>query len=97
MAAKYNTALGEVLESMNDITGSIQKYLKAGDIYAAEDSSSSCSKALLKSAALYAKLCKWNEAIQLFDRVIESSMKSRLSIMRLSGRILSRGLAGVSI
>ena len=77
MAAKYSTALGEVLESMNDIPGSIEKHLKAGDIYAAEDSSSSCSKALLKSASLYAKLCKWNEAIQLFDRVIESSLKSR--------------------
>ena len=77
MAAKYSTALGEVLESMNDIHGSIEMHLKAGDIYAAEDSSSSCTKALLKSASLFAKLCKWNEAIQLFDRVIDTSIKSR--------------------
>ncbi|KAI6650253.1 Alpha-soluble NSF attachment protein [Oopsacas minuta] len=78
MSAKYNIALAEVLESMNDISASIDKYLKAGDMYAAEDSNSACSKALLKSASLYAKLCRWNEAIQLYDRVIESSLKTRL-------------------
>ena len=77
MSAKYNSALAEVLESMNDISAAINKYIKSADLYEAEDSSSACSKALLKSASLYAKLCRWNEAIQLFDRVIESSLKSR--------------------
>lgn len=84
MSAKYNTALAEVLESMNDISAAIQKYIKSADMYEAEDSSSSCSKALLKSASLYAKLCRWNEAIQLFDRVIESSLKSRWRLFTFS-------------
>lgn len=78
MAAKYSTALAEVLESLNDLSAAISRYLKAGDIYVAEDSPSACTKVLLRAASLYAKLSRWNEAIQLFDRVIDTSVKTRL-------------------
>ena len=77
MAAKYSTALAEVLESLNDLSAAISRYLKAGDIYVAEDSPSACTKVLLRAASLYAKLSRWNEAIQLFDRVIDTSVKTR--------------------
>lgn len=78
MAAKYEKEIAEMYETMNDLENAMNHYRNSADMYEGENQSSSASGCLLKVAQFAAQLEKYQEAIEIFEKVADQSLSNNL-------------------
>lgn len=79
IAAKHHITIAEIYESdAVDIEKAIQHYEQAADYFKGEESNSSANKCLLKVAQYAAQLEQYDKAIEIYERVGQSSLESSL-------------------
>lgn len=79
IAAKHHITIAEIYETdAVDIQKAIQHYEQAADYFKGEESNSSANKCLLKVAQYAAQLEQYDKAIEIYERVGQSSLESSL-------------------
>lgn len=79
IAAKHHITIAEIYETEAvDIEKAIQHYEQAADYFKGEESNSSANKCLLKVAQYAAQLEQYEKAIEIYEKVGQSSLESSL-------------------
>ncbi|CAI5755681.1 unnamed protein product [Candida verbasci] len=78
-AANFEMDLGELYESINDISQAIVAYEQAGDYFTTDHAEALSNKAFLKCADLSAINGDYKKAINLYDQIIKNSINNSLT------------------
>lgn len=75
--AKQHVTMAEIWEAEPDqLDGSIEHYQKASQIYRGEEQQSQANKCDLKAASMLATNKQYDQAVQLFEQVTQTYLRS---------------------
>jgi len=95
MAAKHQKDIAETYESELDFDQSIEAYKKAADYFSGEDSTSSAHACLLKVAQFSAQNGKYDEAIDVYEKVARASVDNNLLRWSVKDYLFRAGLCSI--
>eukprot|EP00727_Mastigamoeba_balamuthi_P001482 m51a1_g11330 putative soluble nsf attachment protein alpha isoform (289) ;mRNA; r:132871-134004 len=78
MAAKHLQDMGELCEADNDNEGAIEYFTKAAEFYEGENATSRANQCLVKVALMSALAEKYDDAVEMFERVARAALESSL-------------------